>query len=89
MAEFDGADSAREHELDLPFADLLVELHRGEELLSLRSVQFHLGRQAGALEDALYEIHLARGQTEQLRGELGRGNLADGNRFAMQILAVV
>ena len=50
---------------------------------------FTLGGQAGALEDALDALHVACGQAEDLRGEPGGGDLADGDRFAMQILAVV
>ena len=89
LAEFPGADPAGEHELDLASADLLVELHRGEELLPLRGVQFQAGGQAGAPEDSLDAVHLARGQAEDFCGEPGGGDLPDGNRFAMQIFAVV
>ena len=45
--------------------------------------------QAGALENSLDAGHLGRGQAEDLRGEFGGGDLANGNCFAMQILAVV
>src|ERR1035437_6987627 len=38
VAEFDRADAPCEHELDLAVADLLVELHGGEELLLCRRV---------------------------------------------------
>src|SRR5512139_2794181 len=89
VAEFDGADSASEQELDFPAADLLVEPHCGEDLLLLRRAQLHLGGQTGALENTHYAIHLTRGQAERLRGESRRGDLADGDRLPVEILAVV
>jgi hypothetical protein len=60
-AELNRADPAREDELDVPGADLLVELHRGEQLPPLRGVEFHLGGQADALEEAFDARDFARG----------------------------
>ena len=47
-----------------------------------------VGRPA-RLEDAFDAVGLGRGQTKELRGEPGGGDLADGDGFAMQILAIV
>jgi hypothetical protein len=88
VAELDGADSTGEHELDLAAADLLVELHCCKDLLPMQRIQLHLGGQAGASEDALYAIHLVCRQAEQSRGELRCGDLADGDRLPVEILAV-
>ena len=60
-----------------------------ENLLALGGRQMHLRRQAGALEQIPDALHVAGGQAECLCGELRRGDLADGNGFAVQILAVV
>ena len=83
LAKLDGAEAAGEHELDLAAADLLVELHGGEELFPLRGVQVQAGGQAGAMEDGLDAGHLGRGQVEDLGGEFGGGDLADGDCFAV------
>src|SRR5208283_3147435 len=89
VAEFDQADAAGKHELDFSAADFLVELHCGEDLSLLRRVQLHPGWQPGALEDAFDALHIACRQAEDLRRELRGYDLADGDRFPMQILAIV
>ena len=81
MAEFNCANPAGEDELDLPGADLLVELHCLEELPFVRGTQVQLGWEAGALEETLDALDLAGGQAEDLLRELRSQDLANSNRF--------
>ena len=89
VAEFGGADSTRKDELDFSAADLLIKPHGGEDLLSLERIQVHPSWQPGALEYAFDAINFAFGQAEDLRRELRRRDLADGDGFPMQVFAVV
>src|ERR1035437_1558873 len=89
LAEFDGADSAGEHELDHSVTDVFVETHGGKNLLPLRRAQLYVGWQTCVLEESFDALHVVLGQAEERRREFRRGDLANGNRFPVQILGVV
>src|ERR1035441_1846611 len=89
VVELNRADPACQNKLDLPGADLLVELHRQEDLPFVRGAQVQLSREAGALEEPIDALALTPEQAEALQREFPRDHLADGNRFTVEILAVI
>src|ERR1035441_507836 len=89
IAEFSRANPACKDELDLPRADLLVELHCQEEFPFVRGAQVQLGGQTSAPEETLDALDFARGQAEDLRRELCSHDLTNSNRLPVKIFAVM
>src|ERR1035441_1188820 len=89
IGEFSRANPACKDELDLPRADLLVELHCQEEFPFVRGAQVQLGGQTSAPEETLDALDFARGQAEDLRRELCSQDLANGDCFPVKVFAVM
>src|SRR6185503_17790015 len=72
-------DSLREHELDFAPADFLVQLHRGEKILSLSGIELDADWQADALEQIANAFKVPRRQARHTRGKFRSSDLSDGN----------
>ena len=88
LAPDDFPNSLREHELDFPATDFLVELHGCEQFLSLCGSQANLRRQARTPEQISNAFRAAAAKTQHLARQFRGRNLPDGDRFPVQIFAV-
>src|ERR1043166_9125622 len=88
VAEFHLSDFTRQHELDFSSGHFFVEPHNSEEPLPIRDGQFRFRRQAGAMEKVGDAFDVALRQVNELSRKAGSRDLADGNRFAVEMLAI-
>lgn len=88
LAPGDGADAVGEHEFDFAGADLFIELHGLEEPAALRGAEADGDGKAGTREEAPDAIDRGGGETAEFGGEHGSGDLADGDGFSVEVVAV-